>query len=367
MFDLEMTDEQRLVHETVSSFARDEIRPLARDADESGTIPEAIVAKGFELGLVASAIPEEFGGFGEPRSAVTGAILLEELGWGDLSIALHLLAPRLVAYPVLDAGTPEQKKRILPRFAESFHAGSAAVVEPRFDFDTLRFATAARRDNGAYILDGTKCFAPLAEESDVVLVLAQLADGGDGTRAAFLVERGTPGFTIGEREKNMGMKALATYEASFDKAVVPAAMRLGGEGGADVERILNFSRVGLSSLAIGVARAAYEYARDYAKERKAFGVAIARKQAIAFMLAEMAIEIDAARLLNWEAAYLLDAGRDATRECLLAKRYASNTVLKVADNALQVLGGHGYVRDHPVELWLRNARGFASFEALATV
>ncbi|HEY8516647.1 MAG TPA: acyl-CoA dehydrogenase family protein [Candidatus Binatia bacterium] len=363
MFDLELTEDQKLVQETVASFARAEIRPAARDADETGTIPSHLAEKGYELGLVSSAIPEEHGGFGEQRSAVTGAIVLEELGWGDLSIALQLLAPRLVVYPLLEAGTPEQRAKLLPAFAKGYRAATAAVVEPRFDFDTVEFATTATPQNGGFVLNGTKCFVPLAAESETLLVVAQQGEGP----AAFLVDRNTPGVTVSEREKNMGLKALPTYEVTFENVRLPAEARLGGERGADVERLLNLSRIALGSLAVGVARAAFEYARDYAKERKAFGVAIAQKQAIAFMLAEMAIEIDATRLLLWEAAWMLDKGLPATREAVLAKRYASNMVLKVTDNAVQVLGGHGYVRDHPVELWLRNARGFTSFEGMAIV
>lgn len=363
MFDLQMTDEQKLVHETVASFARDEIRPLARDCDENGAIPPAIAEKGFELGLIHSALPEDVGGFGEERSAVTGAIVAEELAWGDLSIAVHLLAPRLVAYPVLDCGTPEQKARLLPEFARSFRPAGAAVVEPRFDFDTTRYATTARRDGGSWVLDGEKCFVPLAADAATLLVFAQAEDGP----AAFLVDRDAKGLAVGEREKNMGLKALATHEVTLSGVSVAAAARLGGDAGADLGATMNRGRIALAALAIGVARGAYEYAREYARDRRAFGVAIAQKQAIAFMLADMAMEIDATRLLVWEAAWMMDRGQDATREACIARRYASNVVLKVADNALQVLGGHGYVRDHPVELWLRNARGFSSLEGLATV
>jgi alkylation response protein AidB-like acyl-CoA dehydrogenase len=362
MFDLEMTEDQKLIHDTVSSFAKGEIRPIARDCDESGVIPAELAAKGFDLGLIHSAIPEEQGGFGEVRSAVTGAIVAEELGWGDLSIALHLLAPRLVVYPLLDAGTPEQRAAVLPPFATGYRPATAAVVEPRFDFDTTRFATTATPKDGGFVLDGAKCFVPLAHEAETVLVFAQLGD----EPAAFLVPSGTAGVTVGEREQNMGLKALATYEIGLENVRVPAAARVGTDVAA-IERILNHSRIALGALALGMSRAAYEYARDYAKERKAFGVAIAQKQAIAFILAEMAIETDAARLLLWEAAWMLDQGKAATRECVLAKRYASNAALKIADNAVQVLGGHGYVRDHPVELWLRNARGFTSFEGMAIV
>ena len=163
----------------------------------------------------------------------------------------------------------------------------------------------------------------------------------------------------------MGIKALRTHELTLDELRVDRSARLGGEAGIDFARLMNRSRVALAALAVGVARAAYDYAREYAKERKAFGVAIAQKQAIAFMLAEMAIEIDATRLLLRQAAWKLDRGEDAMREAYLVKHYAADMVLKVCDNAVQVLGGHGYIRDHPVELWLRNSRGFAAFEGMA--
>jgi len=359
MFDLELTDEQKLVQETVSSFARAEIRPIARDCDESGEIPRGVVDKGFELGLIHSALPEEVGGFGEERSAVTGAIVAEELGWGDLSIALHLLTPRLFAYPVTDLGDESQRRALLPRFSRGFCPATAAVVEPRIGFDPTNLATRAERSGGDFVLNGRKCFVPIARDAEQILVFAEL----DGETSAFAVERGAAGLAIGEREKNMGIKALATFEVSLDQARVPAASRLQG----DLRPTIDRTRVAIAALAVGVARGAYEFARDYAKERKAFGVPIAQKQAIAFILADMAIEIDAARLLVWEAAWTIDRGRDATREAVLAKRYAANAALKVTDNALQVLGGHGYIRDYPVELWLRNARGFSSFEGIAIV
>ncbi|MGH7960209.1 MAG: acyl-CoA dehydrogenase family protein, partial [Candidatus Binatia bacterium] len=238
-------------------------------------------------------------------------------------------------------------------------AGTAALMEPRFGFDVHTLTTTTARQNGDFVLNGMKCFVPLAANARHVLVYAR----GDNGLSALLVPQGTPGLTIMEREKNMGLKAVATYELSLDNCRVPAAALLKG----DLSLLLNRSRVAMAALAVGVARAAFEYAQDYAKERRAFGTAIAQKQAIAFMLAEMAIEIDATRLLTWEAAWKIDSGQVATRESCLAKNYAANMVLKVTDNAVQILGGHGYIRDHPVELWLRNGRGFATFEGLAMV
>jgi acyl-CoA dehydrogenase len=376
MISFELSEDQKLLQETVAAFATEQMRPVARDADERGEVPQSVVAKAWELGLVASAIPENFGGFGDTRSALTGAIVLEQLGYGDLSIALHVLAPRLLIYPLLDYGTEEQKKRLLPPFTQAeFRAATAAVVEPTLQFDLSQLFTTTTKRDGGHEISGRKAFVPLAAGADTLLVYARRADaatGGEplqGYRAVdgFLLEPGTPGLEIGEREKNMGIKALDTRELALNGVRVGADARLGGEPGIDFARLMNRSRVALAALAVGVARAAFDYARDYAKERKAFGVAIAQKQAIAFMLAEMAIEIDATRLLVWEAAWKLDRNEEATREAYLAKHYAANMALKVCDNAVQVLGGHGYIRDHPVEMWLRNARGFAAFEGMAIV
>jgi acyl-CoA dehydrogenase len=366
MINFELDEEQQLIRDTVVSFARDEIRPHAREADERGTIPTSLLQKGWELGLVQSLIPEEYGGFGNAHSAITGAVVAEELAYGDLSIATHLLAPRLVTIPVLEFGSPALKKTLLPRFVgERFAPASAAVMEPRMDFDALMPATTLKRDGDDYTLTGEKCLVPLGGDARQFLVIASLTNGSSHAHAhALIVDRDTPGLTVGERERNMGLKALFTTRLTFDACKVSRDNLLdGGEG--SVVRLANLWRVAIASMAVGVARAAYDYAREYAKDRRAFGQAIAQKQAIAFMLAEMAMEVDAMRLLTWEAAWKLDRNEDATREASLAKRYAADMALKITDNALQVLGGHGYIRDHLVELFLRNARGFATLEGLA--
>src|SRR5207245_5258497 len=237
------------------------------------------------------ALPEGFGGYGDARSAVTSAVIVEARAYGDLALALHLLAPRLLTVPLLVAGTEEQRKRWLPRFAGSeFTVGTAAFVEPRWDFDAMSLATRAERQGGGYVLTGQKCLVPLAARAEAVLVYAAAPDGV----AAFVVERGAPGLTVGEREKNMGIKALDTHPLTLEGVQVPAAARLGGEG-ANLQPLVDASRIGVSALAVGAARAAFDYARDYAKERRAFGAPIAQKQAIAFKLADMAIEIDSVR------------------------------------------------------------------------
>src|SRR5262245_36808954 len=367
MVSFQPTEEQQLIRETVASFAREQIRPAARDADETGQIPGSVAQQAWDLGLIQSTIPETFGGAGENPSALTGALVCEELGWGDLSLALHILAPWLVTQPLILLGTEEQQQVLPGYIGTAFTAGTAAIMEPRFGFDVNELAATATRSGGDFVLNGTKCLVPLAAEAQHVLVYVRDDEG----LSAFIVPQSTPGLMITDREKNMGLKAIATYELTLENCRVPARARMSG----NLSTLLNRSRVALAALATGVARAAFEYARDYAKERRAFGTAIAQKQAIAFMLAEMATEIDATRLLTWEAAWKIDAGQDvpveslsaATREACLAKNYAANMVLKVTDNAVQILGGHGYIRDHPVELWLRNGRGFATFEGLAMV
>ena len=361
MIDFELDEEQQLIRETVTSFASEQLRPAAREADETGVIPASIIKAAWDLGLIQGSVPESYGGYasGEP-SAITGAIVAEGLAEGDLAIALHILSPRLVVDPVLRLGSEDQKKEILPAYlSDAFTPGSAAVVEPWLGFHFSKMRTTARRDGSDWVLDGEKCQAVLAASAPHVVVYAK---DGDGI-GAFVVPAGTAGMVIGEREKNLGLRGLETYEIRFDGCRVPASARLGG----DATSMLRRSRVAQSAMAVGLAKASLDYAIAYAKDRDAFGVKIAQKQAIAFMIADMATETEAARLLNFEAAWNLDQGSEGSREVAIAHRYSADMAMTVTDNGLQVLGGHGFIRDHPVEMWARNARGFAIFEGIASV
>ena len=363
MYSFEPTEEQRMLVDAALKFAQKDLRPAAHEADEARQVPKALVEKGWELGLLPASIPEAYGGFGE-RSAVTMALAAEELAYGDLAAAMEILAPNLFALPILIEGSEEQKQSYLPEFsAGGYLPAAAALIEPRRDFQAGMLKTTAREDKGDWVLEGEKCFVPLAAEAQHFLVYAAL----DGKTQGFIVHKDAPGLIVGEREWNMGIQALPTYSLKLENCKVPCKDRLGGESGHDFAPIINASRTALAALAIGVSRAAYEYALNYAKEREAFGEPIAHRQSIAFMLAEMATEIEATRLMVWEAAWLLDEGRDATRESYLAKITADDISLMVTDRAVQILGGHGYIRDHPVEMWLRNARGFTTFEGLAII
>lgn len=363
MISFSLSEEQKMIVNTVKQFANDVMRKKFRDCEEAGDIPADVIDGAWELGLVISCIPEQLGGAGWEHSALTGTLLAEELAWGDLSMAMHFLAPSLAILPIVEMGTEEQKKKYLPPLCGGkFSAATAAFIEPRYNFDPGEMGTSAKR-NGGYALNGEKCYVPLAAGANYILVYAKEGN----TNQCFIVDKGTGGLEIGEREKNMGIKALATYELNLKNCKVAAVNRLGGDKGSDFKRLANLSRVAVAAMAVGVARSSFEFSRDYAKERNAFGEPIASRQAIAFMLADMAIEVDAARLLNWEAAWKLDRKEDATREACLSKLYADNMVMLVTDYGVQVMGGHGYIRDNPVELWFRNGRGFTTFTGMAII
>jgi len=364
MISFSPTEEQQMIVSMAKQFANDEMRKIYRQCDENGAIPESLIDTALKMGFTSNSIPESYGGPGGERSAVTGSLIAEELAWGDLSMTMHILCPALFAYPVLEMGTETQRKKYLPLFChDKYQRATAALIEPRFGFDPYSLSTTARLDGNEYVLNGEKCYVPLAAEADLLLVYASQS----GRSQAFIIKKGTKGLEIAEREKNMGIRALATYQVTLKDCRIPNENRLGGENGCDFSRMMNCSRVALSAMAVGVAKAAMEYSRDYAKERVAFGEPVASRQAIAFMLAEMAIEIDATRLMTWEAAWQLDRKDEATKEASLVKAYADDMVLMVTDRAVQILGGHGYVREHPVELWLRNGRGFATFDGMAIV
>ncbi|MFQ5401341.1 MAG: acyl-CoA dehydrogenase family protein [Anaerolineae bacterium] len=363
MLDFRPDEEQQMLLDAIARYNKDRVRKVYRDAEEEGIIPADVITSGWELGVLPSGIPEAYGGFGE-YSAVTGTLAAEAFAWGDLAVSLAVMTPNLVAVPLMLAGTEAQKAIFLPQFCEEAMPGvTAALTEPRVRFDPYRLESTAVCDGDSYVLNGTKTVVPLAQEAGLFLVYA---NEGESTQA-FLVPSDAPGLAVGERDKLMGIHALPTYQITLVDCRIPAENKLGGEAGIDFSLILDHSRVALGAAAVGVARAGYEYALDYAKQRVQFGEPIAHRQSIAFMLAEMATDVDEARLLVWEAAWLLDQGKDATRETAVMKQSIDEMVVRVADRAVQILGGYGYIREYPVELWLRNARGFASFDGLTIV
>lgn len=363
MLDFRLDEEQQMLTDAIARYANERVRKVFRDAEEDGEIPPDVVQAGWEIGMLPTTIPEEYGGFGD-YSAVTGAIATEAFAWGDLAITLNVMVPNLVAIPLMLAGTEEQKEQFLPLFAEEkAPAFTAALTEPVVQFSPYRLNTTAVLDGGEYVLNGTKTVVPLADQAELFLVYA---NENDQTQA-FLVPANSDGLEVGSKDRLMGIKALPTYLVTFSDVRIPSSSRLGGGAGIEFARLLTHSRVALGAAAVGVARASYEYAREYAKQRVQFGEPVAHRQSIAFMLADMATEVDEARLMVWEAAWKLDQGEDAMKEATVMKHHVDRMVLTVADRAVQVLGGYGYIREYPVELWLRNARGFTSFDGLAII
>jgi alkylation response protein AidB-like acyl-CoA dehydrogenase len=365
MYSFEPNEEQKMLVETVAKYAVNDLRSAAHDAEEGGSLPPKLIGKGWELGVLQASVPEAYGGFGD-RSAVTGALASEELAFGDLAGAIAVGLPGLFALPILLCGSEEQKQKYLGKVIEgNWTPFTAALIEYAFDFDPNALKTTATLQGDAYVLNGEKAYVPFAPDAQAILVYANL----DGATQGFIVDKGASGLTVSaEREKMLGLNALPTYRVKLEGVSVPKANRLGGDSGHDFERILASMRVANAASAVGVARAAFEYARDYAKDREAFGVKIAQKQAIAFMLAEMRTEIEASRLLTWEAAWKLDAGKDdANVEAYLASTGAADMAMMVTDRAVQILGGHGYIREHPVEMWMREGRGFAMFTGFTMV
>jgi acyl-CoA dehydrogenase len=361
MYSFEPSDEQKMLVDAARRYATADLRAAAHDAEESKELPPKLISKGWELGVLQASIPEAYGGFGE-RSAVTGALAAEELAYGDLAGALAVGTPGLFALTILLAGSEEQKKQYLPPIiAADWKPYTAALIEPAFDFDPNDLKTTAKAEGSDYILTGEKTLVPFAAQAEAMIVFATLKKE---TRA-FIVPKGAAGLQVQEeREKWMGLNALPFHRVKLDGVKVPKSNLLPG----NFAPVLDASRVAIASMAVGVARAAFDYARDYAKDRDVFGVKVAQKQAIAFMLAEMATEIEAIRLLVWEAGWAVDNKKeDAGQKAYIAATGAIDTVMMVTDRAVQILGGHGYIREHPVELFMRNGRGFAMFTGLAMV
>ncbi|MFO8048971.1 MAG: acyl-CoA dehydrogenase family protein [Desulfosudaceae bacterium] len=364
MLNFAMSKQQKMVKKEVAKLVKDLVTENAHDMDENGQIPEESIRKAWDLGVSVSSVEECYGGFGMDDSPLETSIVLEELAYGDMAFAIAVTAPSLFINPVSRMGTEAQKEKYLPLFCkETFAPCTLALNEPNFGFDATELKTTAEKKGQAYVLNGRKAFVPLADKASHILVAAS----ENGRNELFIVAADNPGLTIGEREKTLGCYALEMFPVILENCEVPADDKLGGADGCDYASLLQRSRVAMSAIATGMINASYEFAREYAKTREQFGEPIAYRQSIAFMLAEMAYEVEGMRLMTWKAASRLEAGQDAARESYLAKMYAGEMAMKLADYGVQVMGGHGYIREYPVERYYRNARAIANLEALATV
>ncbi|HEU5395133.1 MAG TPA: acyl-CoA dehydrogenase family protein [Candidatus Methylomirabilis sp.] len=356
--DLQLTDAQRILQETVRDFCAKEVIPVAGEYDREEGFPWPIVRRLGELGLLGILVPPEYGGAG--LDYVSYALVLEELGRADGSVTLTVESHNsLTANHILLRGTEAQKKKYLPRLARGEALGAWALTEPGSGSDAAAMQATAVRKGGAYVLNGTKSFITQGTVAGVYVVMA-LTDPAKGHHgiSAFILEKGMRGLTPGKKERKLGLRASDTAQVSLENVEVPAENLLGREGEAfrDVLAVLDGGRIGLAAMAVGLARGALQESLSYAKQRVQFGKPIAGHQAIQFKLADMATEIDAARLLTWQAAAAMDRGERVTKLASMAKVFAAEVGMRAAAAAVQIHGGYGYLADYRVERYFRDVK-----------
>jgi acyl-CoA dehydrogenase len=363
-----LTEEQKALRALAREFAQNEIRPKAAAYDEHSTHPADVIAKAHELGLMNVHVPEEYGGLA--LSGFEGMLIGEELNWGCSGMGTSILANGLGAGPVLIAGTDEQKREWLPPLLEEPILCSFGLSEPDAGSDVARIKTKAERRGDEYVLNGSKTFITNAGYAAWTVVFAKTdpAQGHKGL-SAFIVPMDSPGVTIEKHLDKMGQRSTDTSAFALTDVVVPAANRLGeeGDGFKIAMQTLDVTRPGTAAGAVGVAQAAFEHAKEYAVERVTFEVPIAMHQGVNFLIADMATEIEAARLLTWQAAWMLDQGERATLYSSFAKRFAADTAMKVTTDAVQVFGGYGYMKEYPVEKLMRDAKLFQIYEGTSQI
>jgi acyl-CoA dehydrogenase len=365
-----LTDEQKALRDLAHEFSAKEIRPKEAEYDEKMQHPVEVIAKAHELGLMNLHVPEEYGGLG--LGCFDGMLVGEELYWGCAGIGTSVSANGLGSGPVIIAGTDEQKTKWLKPLLEEPILCSFGLTEPGAGSDVASLKATAVRDGDEYVINGSKTFITNAGYADWTVVFAKTdPKAGSKGMSAFIVPMDAPGVTIEKHLDKMGQRATDTSAFALQDVRVPVENRLGeeGDGFKIAMATLDFTRPGTAVGAVGVAQAAYEHAVDYAKQRVTFDVPIAMHQGINFMIADMATEIEAARLLTWQAAWMLDQGygRKATLYSSFAKRFAADTAMKVATDAVQVFGGYGYIKEYPVEKLMRDAKLFQIYEGTSQI
>ncbi|BBY87968.1 acyl-CoA dehydrogenase family protein [Mycolicibacterium tokaiense] len=364
-FDLTPDDEQKMIVETVREFAEEILRPAAHDADAATAYPKDLVAQATELGVTAINIPEDFDGIAAHRATVTNALVAEALAYGDMGLALPILAPGGVAAALTHWGSADQQATYLKEFAgENVPQACLAIAEPRPLFDPTALKTTAVRTPSGYRIDGVKSLVPAAMDAELFIVAAQL----NGKPAMFIVEAASAGVTV-TPDPSMGIRAAALGKVEFSKVSVPLSARLGEDGATDQDYsdAIALSRLGWAALATGTSHAVLDYVVPYVKEREAFGEPIARRQSVAFMCANIAIELDGLRLIMWRGASRAEQGLPFAREAALAKKLGTDKGMQIGLDGVQLLGGHGYTKEHPVERWYRDLRAIGVAEGVVVL
>jgi len=360
VFDLTPTEDEQLLVDVVTELATEVVRPAAADADAACKTPAAVLEAGNEIGLPILGVPEALGGLSEERTAMAGTLVAEALAKGDLGIAVAALAPGSVATAISLWGSDEQQATYLPAFTgDEPPAAALALTEPTVLFDVLAPATTATRTDDGYVLDGGKSLVPRGADAELFVVGARLSEGGGN--ALFLVEAGTDGLAI-EADPAMGVRAASLTKLALNAVKVPEHALLGSDDGTTYAECVRLSRLAWCALALGTGQAVLDYVTPYVKGREAFGEPVAHRQSVAFMVADIAIELQAMRLLTYKAAARVAAGQDAAREVGLARQLCASKGMKIGLDGVQLLGGHGFVKEHPVERWYRDLRAIGVME-----
>jgi len=367
--DFSLNEEQKMLRAMVRDFAAREVEPAAAKIDDTEVIPDGLVAQMAELGLFGLTIPEEYGGSGKGKTEF--CIAIEELCRASAAVAaIFRISLSLAIHPVIAFGSIEQKKKYLPAHADGQRLACFGLTEAGAGSDPAAIQTTARRRDDGYVLNGNKLFISLGAEADIAVVFATV-DKEKGHRGvtAFIVEKGTAGFSVGKHERKMGLHGISAVELIFEDCFVPTENRLGEEGAGFKIAMdaLNASRTTVAAEAVGISQAAYDASLKYARERQQFGRPIAKFQAIQWMLADMATQIEAARLMTYWAASIEDEGKPYIKEAAMAKLFASEVSRMVTNNALQIHGGYGYTKDYPVERYLRDARLTEIYEGTSEI
>ena len=368
MVDFTLTDEQKDLRELAHNFAEKEIRKVAWEYDRDGTWPQDIIDKAWEVGLMNTHIAEEYGGPG--LDYLSGCLIEEEMGWGCSGIGTSLMANGLASAPVSIGGTEEAKKKYLGMLAEEPKLASFCLTEPDAGSDVSGMKTRAVKNGDKYVISGSKCFITNGGYADWFTVYAKTdPEAGHRGISAFIVDGKQDNITVDKKEDKMGQRASNTATITFDEVEVPAENLLGEEnhGFKLAMMTLDRTRPGVAAMAVGIARAAFEFAAEYSKERVQFGVPIAMHQAIQFLIADMATKVDAARLLVWNSAVQLDQGKRNTLASSEAKRFAADSAMEVTTDAVQVYGGYGFIKEYPVEKLMRDAKIMQLYEGTSQI
>jgi acyl-CoA dehydrogenase len=366
--DLTLTDEQKDLRELAHNFAEKEIRPVAWEYDRDATWPQEIIEKAHEVGLMNVETPAEYGGGG--LHTLEGCLIEEEFGWGCSGIGTSLMCNGLASAPVIIGGSEEVKKEFLGMLADEPKLASFCLTEPEAGSDVGSMRTRAVKQGDKYVINGSKVFITNGSHASWYTVYAKTdPDKGHKGISAFVVPRDTPGVSVIKKEDTLGQRASDTAQIQFEDVEIPEEYLLGEEnhGFRLAMMTLDRTRPGVAALAVGIARAAFEFASDYAKERVQFGVPIAMHQAIQFMIADMATKVEASRLLVWQSASLLDQGKRNTLAASHAKRFAADSAMEVATDAVQVYGGYGFIKEYPVEKLMRDAKIMQLYEGTSQI